>query len=139
MPVVCVDTNVWFYALARPAQGEARKHLAARELIGGLEQPVITPQIVNELSANLLRKRSWSENELRALVGDLRTRCHYVVPGQDWHEQASVLRERHGLSFWDSLVVASALAAGSEVLLSEDMQHGSKIDSLSIANPFVPA
>lgn len=84
MSVVCVDTNVWLYALARPAQGEARKHLTARELIGGLEQPVITPQIVNELSANLLRKRGWSETELRALVGDLRTRCRYVVPGQDW-------------------------------------------------------
>ena len=27
MPVVCVDTNVWFYTLARPAQGEMQKHL----------------------------------------------------------------------------------------------------------------
>lgn len=138
MPVVCVDTNVWFYALARPAQGEIQKHLAARELIDGLEQPVVTPQIVNELSTNLLRKRSWSEAELRGLIADMRSRCRYFVPDSEWHEQASLLRERHGLSFWDSLVVASALAAGSDVLASEDMQHGIRIDTLSIANPFTP-
>ena len=47
MPTVCVDTNIWFYALARPAEGEQAKHLGARELIGGLEQPIITPQIIN--------------------------------------------------------------------------------------------
>ena len=59
MPTVCVDRlrgNIWFYALARPAEGEQAKHLGARELIGGLEQPIITPQIINELGANLLRK-----------------------------------------------------------------------------------
>jgi len=110
MPTVFVDTNIWFYALARPAESEQAKHLAARELIGGLQQPVITPQIINELSVNLLRKRRWSEPELRILVGDLRSRCRLFIPGADWHEEASRLRESHGLSFWDSLVVVSAQA-----------------------------
>jgi predicted nucleic acid-binding protein len=136
MPTACVDTNIWFYALARPAEGEQAKHLTARELIGALEQPVITPQIVNELSANLLRKRGWGEPELRALIGDLCSRCRLFIPGADWHEEASHLRERHGLSFWDGLVVVSARAAGCEVLFSEDMHHGLRIDSLDILNPF---
>lgn len=60
-----------------------QKHLAARELIDGLEQPVVTPQIVNELCANLLRKRSWSEAELRALIADMRSRCRYFVPSPE--------------------------------------------------------
>ncbi len=139
MPTVCVDTNIWFYALARPAEGEQVKHLAARELIGGLEQPVITPQIINELSANLLRKRGWSEPELQILLGDLRSRCRLFIPGAHWHEEASRLRERYSLSFWDGLVVVSARAAGCENLFSEDLQHGLRIDSLDIRNPFADA
>ncbi len=98
MPVVCVDTNIWFYALARPARGETQKHLAARDLIGGLQQPVITPQIVNEICANLLRKRGWSEAELRILVSDLRSRCRYFVPGPEWHDVLNAATKLANLS-----------------------------------------
>lgn len=139
MPTVGVDTNVWFYALARPAEGEQTKHLLARGLIGGLERPFVTTQIVNELSANLLRKRGWSEMEFWALIDDLCSRCHLFIPGADWHGEASRLRERHGFSFWDSLVVASARTAGCELLFSEDMHHGLRIDLLEIRNPFAGA
>jgi len=83
-----------------------------------------------------LRKRAWSEPELRELMTDLRLRCRFFVPGADWHEQASVLREKYKLSFWDSLVVASAHAGSCEILFSEDMQHGLRINALEIVNPF---
>ena len=56
MPTVCVDTNIWIYALALPAEGEADKHIAARQLISSLDRPVLTPQILNELTFNLLEK-----------------------------------------------------------------------------------
>ena len=137
MPTVCVDTNIWFYSLARPATGEADKHEAARHLIANLDRPLLTPQIINELSFNLLRKRGWSETELRELMGDMRGRCRFFVPDNGWHEAASLLRERHKLSFWDSLVLASACSAGCERLFSEDMQHGLRIGGLEIINPFI--
>jgi predicted nucleic acid-binding protein len=139
MPTVCVDTNLWFYALARPAEGEQTKHLAAHKLIGGIERPIITPQIINELSANLLRKQAWSEGEVRVLINDLCCRCHLFIPNANWHEEASRLREFHGFSFWDGLVVAAASSAGCEILFSEDMHHGLRIDSLEIRNPFTDA
>jgi predicted nucleic acid-binding protein len=41
------------------------------------------------------------------------------------------------LSFWDSLIVASALAADCHFLASEDMQDNLKIKGqLMIINPF---
>ena len=83
MPNVCVDTNVWFYALARPAVGEETKHQAARHLISELDRPLVTPQILNELTFNLLRKRAWNEPELRELIADLRLRCRVFIPGAD--------------------------------------------------------
>ena len=99
MPTVCVDTNLWFYALARPATNESNKHWIAQELIRNAHRPVITPQILNEISANLLRKQRWSERELRLLISELRIRCRLFRPGEDWNEQASAIRERYGFSF----------------------------------------
>lgn len=49
---------------------------------------------------------------------------------------------RHGQTqyrFYDSLIVAAALASGAAVLFTEDIQHGRALGSLRIENPFAPA
>lgn len=139
MSTVCVDTNIWFYALACPASSDLGKHQSAQNLIASLDRPVITPQILNELAFNLLRKRRWSEADVRLLSSDLLGRCRYIVPSTDWHEKSSLLREQFAVSFWDSLLLDSARTAGCDMLFSEDMQHGLRIGSLEIINPFVNA
>jgi len=53
------------------------------------------------------------------------------------HAAARALAEDHRLSFYDALIVASAIEAGCNVLYSEDMQHGRAIGGLTIANPFL--
>lgn len=40
------------------------------------------------------------------------------------------------LSFWDAVLLASAVEAGCTAILSEDMADGSKFGSLTIHNPF---
>ena len=49
---------------------------------------------------------------------------------------ASTLRERHSLSFWDSIIVATAKTAGCSSLISEDMHDGLVLDKLRIKNIF---
>ena len=50
---------------------------------------------------------------------------------------ASELRISYNLSFWDSLIVASALSCGADTLYSEDMQDGLIVsEQLTIINPF---
>ncbi len=49
---------------------------------------------------------------------------------------ASQLEECHQLSFWDALIVASALRSGAEELLTEDLQDGQRFDGLLVVNPF---
>jgi predicted nucleic acid-binding protein len=54
-------------------------------------------------------------------------------------EGAMSIRDRYRFSWWDSLIVASALQAGCDELCTEDLQHGQIIDNrLSIVNPFLP-
>ena len=50
--------------------------------------------------------------------------------------KASELREQHSFSFWDSLIISSALLAGVPVLYSKDMQDGFEIEGTRIVNPF---
>ncbi|WP_348532406.1 PIN domain-containing protein [Rhizobium sp. RU36D] len=53
------------------------------------------------------------------------------------HETGLAVAERYGLSTYDAMIVASAIIAGCETLLSEDMQDGLVIDGrLRIINPF---
>ena len=54
-------------------------------------------------------------------------------------ESAWTLMERYRFSYFDSLILASALATGCQILYSEDLQHGQAIDGrLTIVNPFLP-
>ena len=50
---------------------------------------------------------------------------------------ASTLRTKYFFSFWDSLIIASALSANVNQLYSEDMQHGLIVEGLQIINPFI--
>jgi predicted nucleic acid-binding protein len=45
--------------------------------------------------------------------------------------------EKFRLSIYEAMIVAAALLAGCKTLLSEDMQHGLKIEGkIEVRNPF---
>ena len=53
------------------------------------------------------------------------------------HTEASALARSYGLDFYDVLIVAAALEAGCDTLLTEDLQAGQRIEGLTVVNPFV--
>ncbi len=50
---------------------------------------------------------------------------------------ATEIQERHQLSFWDAMIVATALSGCAEVLLSEGLSHGQVIEGDRVENPFL--
>ncbi len=54
-------------------------------------------------------------------------------------ETAWEVQDRHRLSFWDALVVATAVVNGCKRLLTEDLQHGQNLRGVTVLNPFVTA
>jgi predicted nucleic acid-binding protein len=52
------------------------------------------------------------------------------------HASGLALARDHGLSFYDALIVASALEADCDTLYSEDMQDGRRVPGLTIISPF---
>jgi len=49
---------------------------------------------------------------------------------------ASSLREKYSISFWDSIIIASALNSGCSTLATEDMHDGLKIGNMVVKNIF---
>ncbi len=129
-----VDSNVWLYAVIENAES-ATKSATARTLVA--ERRIVSTQVVNEVCVNLLRKAGRSEEEIRQVVQAFYAQ-HRVVPiDERTMLSASELREAYSLSYWDSLIVATALEAGAAILYSEDMQDGLWINArLQIINPF---
>jgi predicted nucleic acid-binding protein len=54
----------------------------------------------------------------------------------DVKRSALRIRKTHGFSFWDSAIVAAALALGCDRIYTEDLAHGQMVDGLAIIDPF---
>ncbi len=104
---VCfVDTNIWLYAFIEAE--DSNKSAAARQLLQEIE-PVISSQVINEVSVNLLRKAHFSEEQVRQLIESFFEKYPVIEVSKTVFLSASHLRQRYSLSYWDSLIVASAL------------------------------
>jgi predicted nucleic acid-binding protein len=132
-----VDTNVLVYA-HDPSAGE--KHVVARELVERLWESragVLSTQVLQEFHVNVRRKstRPMTAQEARRALTDYLCWEVVVNTGNSVLE-AIEIEERHGLSFWDALIVQAALSAGVETLYSEDLADGRSYSSVRVSNPF---
>ena len=125
------DTNVLLYLLSE----DTTKADRAEELVanGG----VISVQILNEFAAVASGKLGMSWGEIRDVLTPIRTICEIEPLTIETHDRGIEIAERYGLSFYDAMILASALSAGCKILYSEDLQDGQVIDrQLRIRNPF---
>ncbi len=129
-----IDTNVWLYAFIESS--DVQKRTTAKAVVQSCDV-VISTQVVNETCVNLLKKTSLQEVEIRRLVTAFYAKYAVAQVERGVLLTASELREKYSLSFWDSLVVSSAISSNAEILYSEDMQNGLVVENkLIIMNPF---
>ncbi len=133
---VFFDSNVLLYAHDRV---DAAKRSSAANWLGEIslrESAVANLQVLNEISNVLFKKRKdLSEEEVFVIVDD------FALLGASpltWREvlTARSIRDDTGYSWWDCLLLASALELGCSHFLSEDLQDGQEIGGLTIINPF---
>jgi predicted nucleic acid-binding protein len=140
MPINFIDTNIWLYRLFDDQRIEVAERERKRTIAVSLTESsnlIVSTQVINEISANLLKKAKFDEGRIKSVIQSLYNRCQVIEFNLAILETASNLRTQYHLSFWDSLIVASALSAGANILYSEDMQDGLIIaNQLTIANPF---
>ena len=132
-PAIFIDTNIWLYAFLDT--GETEKSSRARALFQQVE-PMLSVQVVNEICVNLIKKADFSEEQITRLIESFYEKYPIVEMDESILLSASQLRQEYSFSFWDSMVVACALAANAEFLYSEDMQDGLTVcGTLQIINP----
>lgn len=135
-----MDTNVLVYA--RQVDEVVKQPAAAAWLAHLWESSEgrVSTQVLNEYYVTVTRKLDppVTTADARADVADLGNWDPIGIDG-DLIGTAWEIEDRFGFSFWDSLVVAAAKAAGCDTLLTEDLQHGQDLDGLRVVNPFEEA
>ena len=135
---VFIDTNVFIYHLDVT---DARKHALAERIVrDGLASgnACVSFQVVQECLNTALRKAqvALGLDAARSYLDTVLIPLMQVPATQALYHRALDIQARWRFSFYDSLIVAAALTAGCSRLLSEDLQHGQRVETMTIHNPF---
>ncbi len=131
------DTNILVYVFDNDSpekQAIARERLRSAVVDGSL---VLSTQVLQELHVAVTRKL---ENPVTPEVSEeiLQNLSRLPILSVDppLVLAAARLSRVHTISFWDALIVESAIAAGAATLLTEDLQAGRVFGQLRVENPF---
>ena len=137
--MIAFDTNILVYAQLESDPQD--RHHKANELIAATIgiSAIVSMQVIGEFLNVCHRKLGRSPQQAIEQVND------YLVAfscpqteSQDLFD-AAMLANRHGLQFFDALIVCVASRCGARALLSEDMHDGHVLADVMIVNPFNPA
>jgi predicted nucleic acid-binding protein len=139
MKLIGLDTNFLAY-LAGVDRGQADqgKINGARALLARLAGRIsfiVTTQALGELFVVLTRAGA-SRAEAQAIVKTLSEEMERFGVTTDIFDNAMEISVSHKLQMWDSIILSASAAAGCAFLLSEDMQHGFRVASITVINPF---
>ena len=130
-----VDTNVLVYAFDDDSPG--KRKVARRLLDDKADQLVLSTQVLGEFYVTVTRKLANPLPASRA-VEALDALCAFPVRGLGPELVRSAVRRSASsqVSYWDALIIECALDAGAAVLLTEDLQHDQRFETLRVVNPF---
>jgi predicted nucleic acid-binding protein len=132
---IFIDTNIWLYALIE-SEEDLEKHYKAKQCIANVENVIISTQVVNEVCVNLLRKGKKDMPYIAKFIPEFTNAYQTLAQITEDLITASTIRADYHVSYWDSLMIASALRADCNILFSEDMQDGLFLyKRLQIQNP----
>ena len=131
------DTNILIYAVdeGEPQKLEIAGELVEEHLVEG--DGMLSVQVLREFySASRKLSPPLSDEHAQEMVRYFST---FRTLAEDTGMVLGAIRlsREHMLSFWDALIVESALAGGADRLLTEDLQHGREIEGLRVENPFL--
>jgi predicted nucleic acid-binding protein len=132
---VFIDTNVWVYLYAKTP---AEKYQKAREVVeAAFEKILISTQVLGELYHVLVRKQYASSAEAQQIIFELVATFPVVAIGADLVLKAVELQQSLSFSYWDSLIIATAVLNDCDQLYSEDMNSGQVVEGrTTIVSPF---
>lgn len=133
---IFLDTNLWVYLYSDDSD-KGKAHIIRNLVDEYFEDIVISTQVVGEFFHVLTKKGLKGKGEAKQMVLDLIANFTSVEVLQASVVKAIDINMRDGYSYWDSLIISSALESNCSVLFTEDMHDGQVIENrLKIENPF---
>lgn len=131
-----LDTNVFVYSFDHSKKREIALELIKR---AHTRNGCISYQVIQEFINVALKKfeRPVRHPDLQQYLQKILFPVCEVFPSEKLYTEALDISERWKYSFFDSLIIASALEAQCNILYSEDLQHNQKIRNMIIVNPFI--
>jgi predicted nucleic acid-binding protein len=131
-----VDTNIFVYAYT---DDDKTKHPKAQKLIRDelkSQNTIISTQVLSEFYSAMTKIKIAHET-INNIIYEIISASNVSAITVQTIEKALFLKEKYAYSWWDSLILSSAMESGCRRICSEDMRHGHIIeDSLVIENPF---
>ena len=134
---VFIDTNIFVYAKLKNKHSGAKHRLAVNFLETIETSVVISTQVLNEFSSILLKYKIEDERIYQNVLV-LAEDCFVSPLTFATVEGAWRIKKKYRFSYWDSLIIASAVENRCSALFTEDLQHEQIIEKrLKIVNPFI--
>ena len=129
-----LDTNLLIYLYS---EKELAKRSIACEIIDKYDC-MISIQSIKEASNVWYKKFGWNGAKIEKHINNLVLLCDDILQISIKTVFSAIsIKDKYAFSFYDCLIIASAIEADCELLFSEDMQDGQVINgTLKITNPF---
>jgi predicted nucleic acid-binding protein len=132
---VFIDTNVLVYAYFNT---DSFKHAKSVSFLENHHYDyIISAQVLSEFCNVGIKKMKSSvlkiQNNIEAILAD----CDLAIISEKTIYKALSIQEKHKFSYYDSLIISSALENGCKYLLSEDLTNKQEIEGLVIRNIFI--
>jgi predicted nucleic acid-binding protein len=132
---VFLDTNIWIYLYSQDID---KKNKAETLISNEFDNIILSTQILNEIYNVLSKKIKISHPQIKEIIMETIANFEVSDIGALDVVKAMDIKDKYNFSYWDSLVIVSALENGCTILYSEDMQNKQLIESvLRIENPFI--
>ena len=131
-----LDTNILLYSISRnPAESFKRDRALA--LLDD-DSGALSIQVLQEFYVQATRASRADAVPHEIAVGLIEAWSRFRIQAMTLPILNAALRIRktRGFSFWDSAIVAAALALGCDRVYTEDLTHGQMVDGLAIVDPF---
>jgi predicted nucleic acid-binding protein len=131
-----LDTNILLYSISRnPAESLKRDQAVA--LLDD-DSGALSIQVLQEFYVQATRASRADAVPHQLAAGLIEAWSRFRIQDMTLPILTAALRIRkaHGFSFWDSTILAAALALGCDRVYTEDLTHGHVVDGLTIVDPF---
>ena len=131
---VFLDSNILIYAYSIDEQ---KKQKIVQQLLNKHKIIFISTQTINEFINVTVKKKMLNTMQVTSVVNELFSVFLIELIDQNSIAKALVLAGKYHYSYFDSLMISSALISDCAILYSEDMHHEHIVEGkLKIINPF---